>query len=110
MANKLKKGDKVLVIAGRDKGKVGAVLEIDWVLGWAKVEGIHVQKRNVKAGARQSMPEGGVIEKTGKIHVSNLKFHNDKVPNGTRVGFDLVGDKKVRVARGRHGESIQLDA
>jgi large subunit ribosomal protein L24 len=101
MAAKIKKGDLVEVITGKDKGKRGRVLEILPDENRVVVEGVNVQKRHIKAGARQSMPQGGILDKPGKIHLSNVRFFSDKLDAGVRVGFTVKEDgTKVRVARG----------
>ena len=101
MAAKIKKGDMVEVIAGKDKGKRGRVLEILVDEDRIIVEGVNIQKRHIRAGSRQSMPQGGILDKPGKIHISNVKFFSDKADAAVRVGFVVKEDgSKVRVARG----------
>ena len=99
---KIKKGDKVIVIAGRDKGKSGEVLSANPTENRAVVAGINIVKRHTKAQGGQ---EGGIIPKSLSIHVSNLALRDPKDGKPTRVGFKMVGDKKVRVAK-RSGEVI----
>lgn len=109
MAAKIKKGDKVEIIAGKDKGATGKVLRVfadDRVI----VEGVNIQKRHIKAGARQSVPQGGILDRPGKIHISNVRLYSDKLERGVRVGFEVLEDgSKVRVARGKNGGGTQLD-
>jgi large subunit ribosomal protein L24 len=101
MAAKIKKGDMVEVIAGKDKGKRGRVLEILPDENRVVVEGVNIQKRHIRAGSRQSMPQGGILDKPGKIHLSNVAFFSTKLDKKVRVGFDTKDDgSKVRVARG----------
>ena len=106
MAAKIKKGDTVVVIAGRDKGRSGEVIEMRRDEGRALVRGINVVKRHQKQSAAQ---EGGIISKEAPIHVSNIALADPKDKKPTRVGFKIVGSgddrKKVRIAR-RSGEEI----
>jgi large subunit ribosomal protein L24 len=106
MAAKIKKGDTVIVIAGRDKGRSGEVIEMRRDEGRALVRGINVVKRHQKQSAAQ---EGGIISKEAPIHVSNIALADPKDKKPTRVGFKIVGSgddrKKVRIAR-RSGEEI----
>jgi large subunit ribosomal protein L24 len=103
MAAKIKKGDKVIVIAGKDRGKQGDVLEIITAENRAVVSGVNIAKRHTKA---QGATEGGIINKTMPIQISNLALRDPKTGKPTRVGFKtLDGGKKVRVAK-RSGEVI----
>jgi large subunit ribosomal protein L24 len=100
---KIKKGDKVVVITGRDKGKSGEVLKVlrdeDRVL----VQGVHMVKRHTRASAGQT---GGIVEKEAPIHVSNVAHIDPKSNKPTRVGYKTLEDgRKVRVAR-RSGEVL----
>jgi large subunit ribosomal protein L24 len=109
MAAKIKKGDMVEVIAGKDKGKRGRVLEILAEENRVVVEGVNIQKRHIRAGSRQSMPQGGILDKPGKIHVSNVRFYSTKLDKAVRVGFAVNEDgTKVRVARGDNS-ATELD-
>ena len=102
MAAKIRKGDKVVVLTGRDKGRNGEVIEVRPDDGRALVRGIHMVKRHQKQSAQQ---EGGIISKEGTIHMSNLSLADPKDGKPTRVGFKIVGDKKVRFAK-RSGVEI----
>ncbi|MDE2374923.1 MAG: 50S ribosomal protein L24 [Hyphomicrobiales bacterium] len=99
MAAKIKKGDTVIVIAGRDKGRTGEVIEMRREQGQALVRGINMVKRHQKQSAAQ---EGGIVSKEGPIHVSNIALADPKGGKPTRIGFKFVGKgdarKKVRVA------------
>ncbi len=107
---KIKKGDMVEVIAGRDRGERGRVLHVFQGESKVIVEGVNVLKRHIKAGARQSMPEGGILDKPGKIHISNVQLYSDKLDRAVRVGTKILEDgRKVRVARGRTGAETQID-
>ena len=109
MAAKIKKGDMVEVIAGKDKGKRGHVLDVLPDEDRVVVEGVNIQKRHIRAGSRQSMPQGGILDKPGKIHISNVRFYSTKLDAGVRVGFEVKEDgSKVRVARGEKSGS-ELD-
>jgi large subunit ribosomal protein L24 len=103
MAAKIRKGDKVVVITGRDKGRSGEVIEMRPSEGRALVRGIHMVKRHQKQTAQQ---EGGIVSKEASVHLSNLAVADPKDGKPTRVGFRIEKDgKKVRVAK-RSGEVI----
>jgi len=106
MAAKIKKGDKVVVLTGRDKGRTGEVLEVRPSEGRAVVRGIHMIKRHQRQTPQQ---EGGIISKEGSIHMSNLALADPKDGKPTRVGFKFIGEgndrKKVRFAK-RSGVEI----
>ena len=99
---KIKKGDKVVVIAGKDKGKQGEVLSVSPTENRAVVGGVNLVKRHTKQTANQ---EGGIISKSLPIHISNLAIRDPKDGKPTRVGYKMVGEKKVRFAK-RSGEQI----
>jgi large subunit ribosomal protein L24 len=106
---KIKKGDMVEVIAGRNKGEKGRVLEVFSAEQKVRVEGVFVQKRHVKAGARQNMPSGGILDRPGKIHISNVRLWSDKLERGVRVGFKKdENGAMVRVARGKKGAETEV--
>ncbi len=110
MAAKIKKGDTVEVTAGKNKGDRGKVLQVFPKDGKLIVEGVNIQKRHVKAGARQSMPQGGILDRPGKIDISNVRFYSSKLERAVRVGFKTLEDgSKVRVARGREANGTELD-
>ena len=102
MAAKIRKGDKVIVLTGRDKGRTGEVFEVRPSEGRALVRGVNLVKRHQKQTAQQ---EGGIISKESPIHLSNLALlAKDGKP--TRVGFKIQADgTKVRVAK-RSGAEI----
>ena len=92
---KIKRGDKVIVIAGKDKGKEGKVMSVDAKKNTVTVEGVNQITKHVKPSAGNAA--GGIITQEGPIHVSNVMYlHNGKA---TRVGFKFDGDKKVRYAK-----------
>ena len=103
MANRIKKGDQVVVIAGRDKGKTGDVVR---VLG-AKVvvSNINIVKRHTKPNPQAGQP-GGVIERESPIHVSNVMLFNPASGKGERVGTKVLEDgRRLRVFRSS-GEAV----
>jgi large subunit ribosomal protein L24 len=101
MAAKVKKGDTVQVITGKDAGARGKVLEVFPKEDRIIVEGVNVQKVHVRPGTRQSMPQGGILDRPGKIHVSNVMLYSEKLQAAVRVGFQVDDDgNKTRVARG----------
>ena len=103
MAAKIKKGDKVVVLSGRDKGRSGEVIEVNPRAERATVRGINMVKRHQKQTAQQ---EGGIISKELPIHMSNIALADPKDGKPTRVGFQVQKDgSKVRVAK-RSGEVI----
>ena len=106
MAAKIKKGDTVVVITGRDKGRSGEVIEMRREDGRVLVRGINMVKRHQRQTAQQ---EGGIISKESTVHLSNLAVADPKDGKPTRVGFKFVGEgdtrKKVRVAK-RSGVEI----
>ncbi len=95
MAAKLKKGDKVIVLAGKDKGKEGTIASVDPKAGKAVVDGVNMAIRATRQGQTS---QGGRIPKAMPIELSNLAFL-DKNGKATRVGFKMDGDKKVRFAK-----------
>jgi large subunit ribosomal protein L24 len=103
MAAKIKKGDKVVVLTGRDKGKSGEVLEVRPAEGRAVVRGVHMMKRHTKQTAQQ---EGGIISREAAIDLSNIAIADPKDGKATRVGFKFLADgRKVRFAK-RSGDQI----
>jgi large subunit ribosomal protein L24 len=92
--NKIRKGDEVVVIAGRDKGRRGNVLEV--LDGKLLVEGINVAKKHVKPNP-QRQEQGGIQDRTMPIEISNVMLWNAAAKKGDRVGFRTLGDgRKVR--------------
>ena len=101
---KIKKGDRVVVITGRDKGKQGEVLKVLPTESRVIVAGVNVAKRHTRPSAGN--PSGGIVDKELPIHVSNVAHLDPKSGQPTRVGFKVLeGGRKVRVAR-RSGETI----
>jgi large subunit ribosomal protein L24 len=100
---KIRKGDRVIVRTGRDKGKAGQVLNVLPAENRAIVQGVNIARRHQKQTPSQ---EGGIVAKEMPIHISNLGLADPKTGKPTRVGYKILGDgKKVRVAK-RSGEVI----
>jgi large subunit ribosomal protein L24 len=98
MAAKIKKGDRVIVTTGRDKGKRGEVRQVMPEDNRAIVAGVNLVRRHTRQTAQT---EGGIISKESTIHLSNLAILDPKTGKPTRVGFKVLDDgRKVRVARG----------
>jgi large subunit ribosomal protein L24 len=96
MAAKIKKGDKVVLLTGKDKGRSGAVLRVFPKESRVLVEGLNIAQRHTKAS--QADPQGGIKNKEAPVHVSNVVIV-DSNGKPTRVGFRVDGDKKVRFAK-----------
>ncbi|MGC8964900.1 MAG: 50S ribosomal protein L24 [Brevinematia bacterium] len=90
---RLRKGDTVIVIAGKDKGKIGEILEIDGDRVYVK--GVNLIRKTLKP--TRDNPKGGIITTEGSIHISNVMIYNKKIDKGDRIGVKVVGGKKVRV-------------
>jgi large subunit ribosomal protein L24 len=95
MANKIRRDDEIIVLAGKDKGKQGKVLKVIPAANRLIVEGVNLIKKHQKPNP-QLGEAGGVIEKEASIHVSNVAIFNPKSGKADRVGFRLEGEKKVR--------------
>ena len=103
MANKFRKGDKVIVLTGRDKGKTGDIVKAMPQDGRVIVQGVNLVRRHQKPSTTEA---GGIIEKEAPIHHSNLAILDPKENVATRVGFRTLDDNtKVRFAK-RSGEVI----
>jgi large subunit ribosomal protein L24 len=103
MAAKIRKGDKVVVLAGRDKGRTGEVVEVHPAAERALVRGVNLVKRHQRQSAQQ---EGGIISKELPVHLSNIAIADPKDGKPTRIGFKIGSDgRKVRVAK-RSGAEI----
>lgn len=99
----VKKGDKVKVITGKDKGKSGKVLAAFPKKDRVLIEGINMVKKHTKPS--NINPQGGILNVEAPIHVSNVMLLDPKTGEPTRVGYEVKGDKKVRVAK-KSGEVI----
>jgi large subunit ribosomal protein L24 len=103
MAAKIRKGDKVVVIAGRDKGKSGEVIKMLTDENRVLVRGVQMVRRHQRQTAKV---QGGIVSKESSIHISNVALADPKGGKATRVGFKVLSDgTKVRVAK-RSGEQI----
>ncbi len=103
MAAKIRKGDKVVVLTGRDKGRTGEVIKVMPDATRALVRGVNLVKRHQRQTPTQ---EGGIISKEATVHLSNLAIADPKDGKPTRVGFRIHADgRKVRVAK-RSGVEI----
>lgn len=103
MAAKIKKGDKVVVLVGKDKGKTGEVIEVRPSENRAVVRGVNIARHHQKQSAKS---EGGIVAKEAALQLSNLAIADPKDGKPTRVGFKLLDDgRKVRFAK-RSGDVI----
>ena len=102
---KIKKGDMVKVIAGKDKDKTGKVIAVNQKDGKVLVEGINMLTKHAKPSA--SNQNGGIIHQEGPIDISNVMYLHKGTP--VRVGFKIDGDKKVRVAKLEKGQVEVID-
>ena len=95
MSNKIKlrKGDEVIVLAGKDKGKTGKITKINPQIHKAVVSGINKIKKHQKPDKDQP---GGIIEKEMPIHISNLSFYDSKLKKSVKIGFKFSDNKKIR--------------
>ena len=100
--NKIRKGDKVVILAGKDKGRSGTVTQVMPKEDKALVGGINMVKRHQRQSQTQ---EAGIINKEAPLHLSNLGIADPKDGKPTRVGFSVIDGKKVRVAK-RSGATI----
>ena len=103
MANRIKKGDQVVVIAGKDKGKQGEIVRVDG--DRVVVAGLNIVKRHTKPNPQAGVA-GGVVEREASIHISNVNVVNPATGKGERVGFKVLEDgRKLRVFRSS-GEAL----
>lgn len=93
---KIRKGDEVIVLTGRDKSRRGTVLNVG--LDHVVVEGINVAKKHVRPNPMAGV-QGGIVDKTMPIHISNIALVNPETGKADRVGFQVVDGRKVRVFR-----------
>ena len=99
---KLKKGDEVIVLTGKDKGKKGKIIKVIPKANKAIVSDINKVKKNQKPDNNQP---GGIIDKDMPIHISNLSFYDPKSNKGIKIGFKLINNKKIRINK-NSGEEI----
>lgn len=100
----IRKGDTVIVIAGKDKGKTGKVLNVDTRKGCVLVEKLNFVKRHQRPTAQYR--QGGIVEKEAPIHISNVMYYEEKTRKGTRLGKKEVKGQIVRVSK-RTGEVLE---
>jgi len=105
MARKIRRDDPVIVIAGKDKGKTGNVLRVDTRRNRVFVEGLNMIKRHERPNPQRPQQTGGVIEREGPIHISNVALLDPESNRPTRVGIAYTDGERKRVAR-RSGRSI----
>ncbi len=109
MPARLKTGDEVIVIGGKDRGKRGKILRVEPKNERVFIEGLNMIKRHQRpqqvAGAQRAEQVGGVIEREGPIHVSNVALADPKDGKPTRVGIEVQDGKRLRIAR-RSGTRI----
>ena len=109
MPARIKTGDQVIVVGGKDRGKKGKVLRVEPAKNRLYVEGLNIIKRHQRpqqvAGAQRAEQVGGVIEKEGPIHFSNVMLTDPKDGKPTRIGIEIEDGKRYRVAR-RSGTRI----
>jgi large subunit ribosomal protein L24 len=98
---KIKKGDRVVVIAGKDIGREGTVIQTDPVKQRVLVQGVSVIKKNTKVNyqGRRGAKEGGIVHQEAFIHVSNVALVDPDTKKAARAGYRFDGDSKVRVSR-----------
>jgi large subunit ribosomal protein L24 len=102
--NKIRKGDTVVVITGRDKGRRGAVIEV-LADGRVRVEGLNMSKKHQRPNPQMGV-QGGIIEREAPLHVSNVQIFDPATQKGSRVGFKSLEDgRKVRVFKS-NGEMV----
>jgi large subunit ribosomal protein L24 len=103
MAAKIKKGDRVVVLTGKDKGRKGQVIKVLPKDDRVVVAGVNMVKRHTRPS--QADPQGGIRNKDASLHISNVAFVDPKSGEPTRVGFRVEDGKKVRIAK-KSGEVI----
>lgn len=101
---KLKTNDKVKVIAGKDKGKIGKVLKLYKEENKVLVEGVNMVKKHIKPGVANN--EGGIVHIEKPIQVSNVMFYDEKNDTATRLGYKIVDGKKYRISK-KSGDVIE---
>ncbi|MDP9347294.1 MAG: 50S ribosomal protein L24 [Actinomycetota bacterium] len=109
MAAKIRRDDEVIVISGKDRGKTGRVLRMDPAKSRVYVEGLNIVKRHQRPsqvqGSTRPDAAGGVIEKEGPIHISNVMLIDPRDKKPTRVGISREGGRRMRVTR-RSGSKL----
>ena len=100
-ALKIKKGDRVLVIAGKDRGREGTVVLVDPAASRVLVQGVNMMRKNTKVNyqGQRGAKEGGIVNTEAPIHVSNVQLIDPETKKRARVGYRFAEGKKVRVTR-----------
>ena len=98
MGMKLKTDDTVIVISGKDKGKTGKVLRVEPSKDRVYVEGVNIIKRHTKPNPQRNI-KGGIVEREGAVHASNVQLVCPECGKMTRIGHRVDGDRKVRICR-----------
>jgi len=104
ITTKIRKGDKVKILSGKDKGKTGSVIRVYGKDNRVLVQGINLVKKHVKPG--KVSKEGGIVNVEKPIAISNVMLFNDKLDRPVRLGFKVVDNKKYRLIR-KNGEVIE---
>lgn len=97
MALKIRKGDKVTVIAGKDKGKKGKILRVQKAVGRVIIEGVNLTKKHTRP--TQQNPQGGIIQRESSIDISNVKLICPGCSQPTRIGMKIEDSKKTRTCK-----------
>jgi len=101
----IRKGDMVMVVTGKDRGKTGKVLSIDSKKSRVYVQGLNMIKKHQKP--TQTKRQGGIVEKEASLHISNVMFYDEKLSKPTRIGYKFLDDgKKIRVSK-KSGDVIE---
>ncbi len=100
---KLKKGDNVIVLSGKDKGKTGTITKVLVKTNQVVIDGVNVMKRHEKPSQRNQ--DGGIVEFNAPIHASNVAYLEGKSDTPTKIGYKTENDQKVRYAK-KSGQTI----
>jgi large subunit ribosomal protein L24 len=101
---RLRKGDKVKVISGKDKGKIGIINKVIRSESRVIVDGVNLNTKHVKPSARNA---GGIVTQESPIHISNIMYVEESTGNATRIKYEIIDGKKYRVAK-KSGNKIGL--
>jgi large subunit ribosomal protein L24 len=102
---KLKIGDPVVVISGKDKGQTGTIRSLNRKKGIVTIDGVNLIKKTKRKS--QEMPQGDIVELPGPIHVSNVMYYHSKIGAGVRIGYKI--DENGKKIRYNHKHEIELD-
>lgn len=102
---KIKKGDNIIVLTGKDKGKKGEVLKVFPKLGKVTISGVNIAKKHVK-NKFNTEKKGEIIDKTMPIDASNVALIDSKTNKPTRIGYKVENNKKIRIAK-KSGQEIK---